>query len=629
MTGDVPLEVTMWQRLARVRYVRNAKLCASSISSFTPLTVPVLFARMVTGTAPPAVSAMSSSPLGTHQQALEYFGRPGSAIDAHTMLPDEVMDAAHVVKGGWALSRLAPVLAKLDSADCCLHIMTIGGSVTCGEGDPTRDHMIAAIRAGWVPAESLNVSKTSREHELWASYASGRTLANSTLHGLYSFFRRIRSKLVSGINHTWANALVEYLNSRSSVCCPTGHRLSNLCAAGRGSAFFVDNFQSRVLPAFREHPADLVIVDTATNDLNAVANPRVYQRYISSLGGASLVTEALVRQLLLLSPTSPALLYTESAWFDPKRTPPSRVWGGWPYHKDVLQHYGIPTSFWTSALNLTSALMLKPHHRADESRREVIVDNLHLSRRGHEMCAYFLVSLMQAERKRIENLTAAERTRLMEHAGTLPPTHAQTLGGSRSHERLIELVEPALTLVDFTNNACWMNLNCSRTMRLAVPNLLGDAEEAPAAEPRWEWTMLRRSADGHYIETAWREAPKPAQAADKWGFMARTSGAAFVAHLNASRALRVGYLRSYDGDADVSVCMESNISDGNEVHLFSRTFTLRRRWEINASIYASTALRLIEEEGSFSGPRPGLWRVTFTLQPGATSSFTLYSLKSS
>jgi hypothetical protein len=111
--------------------------------------------------------------------------------------------------------------------------------------------------------------------------------------------------------------------------------------------------------------------------------------------------------------------------------------------------------------------------------------------------------------------------------------------------------------------------------------------------------------------------------------MARTSGAAFVAHLNASRALRVGYLRSYDGDADVSVCMESNISDGNEVHLFSRTFTLRRRWEINASIYASTALRLIEEEGSFSGPRPGLWRVTFTLQPGATSSFTLYSLKSS
>ena len=570
---------------------------------------------------------MRSSPLGTHQQALEFFGRPGSAIDAHTMLPDEVMDAAHVVKGGWALSRLAPVLAKLDSADCCLHIMAIGGSVACGEGHPTRDHMTAAIKAGWVPAESLNVSKTSREHELWVSYASGVLLANSTQHGLTSFFRgHIRSKLVSGINHTWANALVEYLDSRSSSCCPAGHRLSNLCSPGRGSDFFVDNFQSRVLPAFREHPADLVIVDTATNDLNAVVLSlcsECRQKYIGSLGGASLVTEALVRQLLMLSPTSPALLYTESAWFDPKRHPPSRVWGGWPDHKGVLQHYGIPTTFWTSAL------MLKPHRRADESRREVIVDDLHLSRRGHEMCAYFLVCLLQAERKRIENLTAAERTRLMEHAGTLPPTHAQTVGGMPRHERLLELVEPALTLVDFTNNACWMNLNCSRTMRLAVPNLLGDAGAALAGEPRWEWTMLRRSADGHYIETAWREAPKPAQAADKWGFMARTSGAAFVAHLNASRALRVGYLRSYDGDADVSVCMERNISDGNEVHLFSRTFTLRRRWETNASIYASTALRLIEEDGSFSGPRPGLWRVTFTLQPGATSSFTLYSLKSS
>jgi hypothetical protein len=317
-------------------------------------------------------------------------------------------------------------------------------------------------------------------------------------------------------------------------------------------------------------------------------------------------------------------MYAESAWFDPNRFP-GRKWGGWPDHKSVLEHYGIPTTFWTHAL------AHNPHRPANVSRLEVIADALHPSRRGHEVCAYFLVELMLAERKRLEQLPAAERAQLAVQAATLPTTYAQKVGGTSLFEKLLDILEPPLTHVDFTDNKCWMDSRCSHTWRRLFPRLLDSAkgEAAPAAEPRWEWTMLRRSADGHYIETAWREAPKPAQAADKWGFMARTSGAAFVAHLNASRALRVGYLRSYDGDADVSVCMESNISDGNEVHLFSRTFTLRRRWEINASIYASTALRLIEEEGSFSGPRPGLFRVTFTLQPGATSSFTLYSLKSS
>lgn len=134
--------------------------------------------------------------------------------------------------------------------------------------------------------------------------------------------------------------------------------------------------------------------------------------------------------------------------------------------------------------------------------------------------------------------------------------------------------------------------------------------------------MLRRSAEGRYEEKAWRDAPRHAHAADKWGFMARTAGATFVAHLNASRSLRVGYLRSYDGDANVTVRLERG---GHETHVF----TLRRQWELNASIYASSTLRLVSDErGLFDGTHPGLWRVTFTVQPGATASFTLYSLKS-
>lgn len=100
--------------------------------------------------------------------------------------------------------------------------------------------------------------------------------------------------------------------------------------------------------------------------------------------------------------------------------------------------------------------------------------------------------------------------------------------------------------------------------------------------------------------------------------MARSAGASFVAHLHATRALRVGYLRSYDGAANVSVRMECA---GHE----TRLFTLRRQWRLNASIYTSTTLRLLAEDVR----TPELWRATFTLQPGATSSFTVYSLKSS
>jgi len=135
--------------------------------------------------------------------------------------------------------------------------------------------------------------------------------------------------------------------------------------------------------------------------------------------------------------------------------------------------------------------------------------------------------------------------------------------------------------------------------------------------------MLRKSAQGRYEETAWHNAPRLAQAADKWGFMARVTGATFATQLNISRVLRVGYLRSYSGDANVSVRMEC---DGHEAQLF----TLSRRWEVNASIYASETLRLVKEEaGTGAAPaHPNIWSVTFTLQPGASSSFTLYSLTS-
>jgi hypothetical protein len=527
----------------------------------------------------------SQSPLGSHQQALDFFGLKHSVIDAHNPLPNVVMDAAHAVHAGWALSRLAPVLTKLNgsSADCCLHIMTLGGSVMCGVGHPTGWQQIKAFNSPWFPSK----------------------------------WKRSFDSISPGINHTWANALVEYLDSRSSSCCPAGHRLRNMCQAGVATSFYVQTFEARVLRAFREDPADLVIVDIATNDVNAVFLSISRGGHVDSVANR-LDTEALIRKLLLLSPTAPAIMYAESAWFDPNRFP-GRKWGGWPDHKSVLEHYGIPTTFWTHAL------AQNPHRPANVSRLEVIADALHPSRRGHEVCAYFLVELMLAERKRLEQLPAAERAQLAVQAATLPTTYAQKVGGTSHFEKLLDILEPPLTHVDFTDNKCWMDSRCSLTWRRLFPRLLDSAkgEAAPAAEPRWEWTMLRKSAQGRYEETAWHNAPRLAQAADKWGFMARVTGATFATQLNISRVLRVGYLRSYSGDANVSVRMEC---DGHEAQLF----TLSRRWEVNASIYASETLRLVKEEaGTGAAPaHPNIWSVTFTLQPGASSSFTLYSLTS-
>jgi hypothetical protein len=190
-----------------------------------------------------------------------------------------------------------------------------------------------------------------------------------------------------------------------------------MCQAGVATSFYVQTFEARVLRAFREDPADLVIVDIATNDVNAVFLSVSRGGHVDSVANR-LDTEALIRKLLLLSPTAPAIMYAESSWFDPNRFP-GRKWGGWPDHKSVLEHYGIPTTFWTHAL------AQNPHRPANVSRLEVIADALHPSRRGHEVCAYFLVELMLAERKRLEQLPVAERAQLAVQAATLPTTYAQ------------------------------------------------------------------------------------------------------------------------------------------------------------------------------------------------------------
>lgn len=531
------------------------------------------------------------NPLGSKQQALRFFSANGSSImSTRTPLKDTIIEAAHAVHGGWGLSRLARVLSKLDgngvdrrgAKSCCIHIMAIGGSVTCGNGHP---------------------ANPARLHE------------------------------VAGINHTWANVLVDYLDEHSRTCCPEGHRLSNLCQTGKGTDFFVDTFDSRITPAFHEHPADVVIVDMATNDLNAVMLKvkRIAQApSVVKLGGIGLLTEALVRRLLMLSPDAPAILYTESAWFDPK-VHPQQVWGGWPEHEGVLRHYGIPTAFWTRALSLAGR---------DTARSEVLVDALHPSRRGHQLCAFFLVTLLQAEHRRLQRMTADERAQLLQHGAVLPPTYAETMGPwagrSQRHDKLLELIEPPLAAVDFTDSICWLQSSCSRTWRQAVPSVLDEARVARAGgHPRWEWMVLRRSGDGHYAAVAWHDpqATREVTASDKWGLMAHSSGATFVAHLNASRALRVGYLRSYNGIANVSVraepasraCHGSCSTGVGHNGVASQRFTLSRHWELNASIYASSTLRLTKDEWSSATPK--LWRVTFTLQPGATSSFTIYGIK--
>ena len=288
---------------------------------------------------------------------------------------------------------------------------------------------------------------------------------------------------VAGINHTWANVLVDYLDEHSRTCCQRAG--SAISVRPAKAPTFRRHIRFAITPAFHEHPADVVIVDMATNDLNAVMLKvkRIAQApSVVKLGGIGLLTEALVRRLLMLSPDAPAILYTESAWFDPK-VHPQQVWGGWPEHEGVLRHYGIPTAFWTRALSLAGR---------DTARSEVLVDALHPSRRGH---LGLFSHLLQADTAGC-SMTADERAQLRNGA-VVRPTYAETMGPWAGHNGTTSSSSSQATYaaVDFTDSICWLQSSCSARGGLC-PVCWTRRGCRPGGHPRWEWMVLRRSGDG-------------------------------------------------------------------------------------------------------------------------------------
>ena len=110
-------------------------------------------------------------------------------------------------------------------------------------------------------------------------------------------------------------------------------------------------------------------------------------------------------------------------------------------------------------------------------------------------------------------------------------------GRSQRHDKLLELIEPPLAVVDFTDSTCWLQSSCSRMWRQAVPSVL---DEARASRRSSSVAVDGLAAFGRWPlrSRAWHDpqATREVTASDKWGMTAHSSGATLVAHLNASRA---------------------------------------------------------------------------------------------
>ena len=67
----------------------------------------------------------------------------------------------------------------------------------------------------------------------------------------------------AGLSGVYATRFTTWLSAEARGCCPGGHNFTNLCAGGAGTSYILDTFDESRL----DH-ADLILVDTAPNDLN-------------------------------------------------------------------------------------------------------------------------------------------------------------------------------------------------------------------------------------------------------------------------------------------------------------------------------------------------------------------------
>ena len=203
------------------------------------------------------------------QHVATRIGQPMLGAPAH-VLSTRAVRAARVLPD--TNGRLSPFLSTLAShRNCCTRIALLGGSTACGAH-------------------------------------SGDGKMGGILTGSCGF--------PAGMNGTWAVSLVRYLNARTKVCCRRGHDFRNLCAAGRGTEYMLEVFDSLAQRGLAE--AQLIFVDTAANDYNSwfvqEFRPGLSAQHLEHRRrhAAMVDTEQLLRLLRRHAPLA-AVMYVETA----------------------------------------------------------------------------------------------------------------------------------------------------------------------------------------------------------------------------------------------------------------------------------------------------------------------------
>lgn len=455
------------------------------------------------------------------------------------------------------IMRLLPFLRSLDNSNqskssCCVHVAAIGGSTPCGSvSQPYR-----GMNWGTPSGSDPNINLAS----------------------------------------AWPAQLRRRLNEMSISCCPSGHRLSNLCQPGKDSAYFVETFESHIAGPLRDDPPDLVIVDVATNDGNEVLNHLC--RECAKVKGSAFYAEQLLRRLLKLRPL-PALMYVETAWFNSwaGRSPgePDRF-GGSDLHLPMLQHYGVPVADTMRALAGAAA-------RAPALSHECLFnDMVHPSLEGHQAVADYVFQFLEAARRELWSLPPPR----IAHADALPSF-----------------------VIDFSDPHA--------QFRQLVHGVHG-----------WAWMVSQRHADGHYSQEHFEPRASDvsnghvanghvatpvdsASAKHKLGFVAHHANSHFTVSLprletgagaGAGATLRVGYLRTYDpriGNVTVSLRRAGQSS--------AELGTLTGRWEQHISTFSLSEIEVPSELLS-ADSATGAHELEFVLLPSENLAlgFTIYTI---
>ena len=501
----------------------------------------------------------------------------------------ELLDAAILFDSNRSLHAVRQLLHS--SHDCCISIVALGGSTACGKG---------LVGGGG---------------------------------GKYRFPTTPGVEAPKGIEQAWPAHLKHSLDNVTASCCPQGHSMRNLCRDAAGLDYVLTVFESRLAEQHRRKRADLILVDTAVNDVNVywlqVSRLLNKARLTKTLSQTELFTEALVRRVASLT-DPPALAFVETAWFEPVggtggivgvEEGEEMIFGAWLSHRKVLEYYGVP------AVHMPRALVRggKPSTRNTSvplSRAQLYVDGLHLSRDGHWVQALFVAAALLRH-------SSSDGHRHQGSYATLAPPRAAL-------EQLAPLVTAPLTAYDFSQRA-------------VAPASLRKLSQMEG------WALrLAEKVNGTYTFSGPLEAiERTATQIDRgklglvasWG--AGSADATFTATMHVRQALlRVGYLRSYNGQASVLAEVTINSSSPWEMaQRGARNARLSRMfngtWNEPVSIFTTTSfdLRSIycdqgEEELPPCLPPDGeqLLDVRFTLLPndGAPGggTFTFFSISS-